>query len=154
MYVNSGIGASIATYLARDGANVIINYNASLIEANEVVNVIRQSGGQAQAIKANMTLSNEVDHLFNETIRLFGRIDIVIANTGIFVDEMKPISLTAEADFDKLINGNLRSAFLTYRAAAKLIQPNGRIIGIGSNAYHGMSCLCYAATRFPHLWLI
>jgi NAD(P)-dependent dehydrogenase (short-subunit alcohol dehydrogenase family) len=83
----SGIGASIATYLARDGANVVVNYNASAKQANEVVDVINAIGGEkgagrGVAVKADTTQAAEVDFLFNETKRLFGRIDIVIANTG------------------------------------------------------------------------
>lgn len=109
--VNSGIGASIATYLARDGANVVVNYNSSLKQANEVIDVITTIGsahgsggaGRAVAIKADTTQSNEVDFLFAETKRIFGRIDIVIANTGIFVDEMTSIEHTDEKSFDKVI---------------------------------------------------
>lgn len=79
-----------------------MNYNSSLKSAEEVVSVITRNGGHATAIKADVSISLQVDHLFNEAKRIYGRVDIVIANSGIYVDEQKPMEHTDEKDFDKV----------------------------------------------------
>lgn len=71
---NSGIGAGIAHHIARDGATVVINYFSNATAAEETVTNIRHQGGQAVAIKGDVSIAADVDHLFKETIRLFGRV--------------------------------------------------------------------------------
>lgn len=125
-----GIGRGIALTLARDGAKVIVNYQKDVKSADATVAAITLIGGAATAIQADVSSSTDVDRLFAETKKLYGQIDIVVANSGIA--HSSSLSLYSNDEFDRMINVNLKGAFYTLRAAANNIQDNGRIILIGS----------------------
>jgi 3-oxoacyl-[acyl-carrier protein] reductase len=95
------------------------------------VGVIKTGGGDAIAIQADTTSSKDVERLFTETKRLFGRIDIVVANAGI-TGSPSPIASTTNEQFDRVFDINVKGYFYTLRAAANHIENNGRIIVIGS----------------------
>jgi len=141
-----GIGAAIATRLARDGAKVIVNYHSSPTEAGEVVAVIRSSGGTAEAVKADASSIEGADFLFNEAKRLYGGVDIVVANAGVFASG--PVSGLSEADYDKLFSVNVKGVAFLLKNAANLVRESGRIIYVGSTVHRGWAGMgAYAATK-------
>jgi 3-oxoacyl-[acyl-carrier protein] reductase len=126
-----GIGRSIAERLAPDGFSVVVNYAGNQTEAGEVVKQIESKGGKALAIKANVGNKEDVDRLFQETLKAFGQVDVVVNNAGIM-----PLSLIAKEDaetFDKVIATNLRGTFLVFAQAAQHIAEGGRIIAFSSS---------------------
>ena len=126
-----GIGRSIAERLAHDGFCVVVNYAGNQTEAGEVVKQIESKGGKALAIKANVGNKEDVDQLFQETLKAFGQVDVVVNNAGIM-----PLSLIAKEDaetFDKVIATNLRGTFLVFAQAAQHIAEGGRIIAFSSS---------------------
>ena len=126
-----GIGRSIAERLAHDSFSVVVNYAGNQTEAGEVVKQIESKGGKALAIKANVGNKEDVDQLFQETLKAFGQVDVVVNNAGIM-----PLSLIAKEDaetFDKVIATNLRGTFLVFAQAAQHISEGGRIIAFSSS---------------------
>lgn len=126
-----GLGKNTAIEFAKQGANVIINYNSNEKEANDVVDKINNNGGNAIAIKANVGNSSEINHLFDTTIKHFGKVDIIINNAGIMIT--KPLKDFSEEEFDQQFNTNVKSVFLMMKIAAKKLEDNGRIINISSS---------------------
>lgn len=126
-----GIGRSIAKRLASDGFAVVVNFSGNLAEAQEVVNEIRNTDGEALAVKADVSQPEEVKQLFKKTIESFGRVDVVVNNAGIM-----PLSPIAKGDvdtFDKVIATNLRGTFLVLAQAAQNVAEGGRIIAFSSS---------------------
>ncbi|BAY64705.1 3-oxoacyl-[acyl-carrier-protein] reductase [Calothrix sp. FACHB-1219] len=129
-----GIGRAIALELASYGANVVVNYASSSGAADSIVTEITNAGGQAIAIQADVSKSDQVESLFNTVIDKFKRIDILVNNAGITRDtlllRMKP------EDWQAVIDLNLTGVFLCTRAASKVMlkQRSGRIINIASVA--------------------
>lgn len=114
---NSGIGLSVAQELAAEGAQVVVNYVTNPDAANDVVEGIRQEGGTAIAIKADVSKEEEVKKMFQEMISVFGTIDILINNAGLQRD-----SALTEMTIDQwntVINVNLTGQFLCAREAAR-----------------------------------
>jgi 3-oxoacyl-[acyl-carrier protein] reductase len=127
-----GIGRAIAERLGRDGAHVVVNYSGNAEKAQEVVQAIETAGSKAIAIKADLSNPEDVHHLFDETEKQFGSLNILVNNAGAFV--MKPaIDITLE-EFDKVISVNVRGTFLALQEAARRIQDGGRIVNLASNA--------------------
>ncbi len=81
---SKGIGAAIARHLAKAGAAVVVNYSSSKEGADRVVAEIKKRGGKAIAVGANMAKKAEIDHLFAEAKKAFGRLDILVNNAGIY----------------------------------------------------------------------
>lgn len=126
-----GIGRSIAKRLAADGFTVVVNYSGNSAQAEEVVNEIRSADGEALALRADVSNSEEVAQLFEKTISTYGHVDVVINNAGIM-----PLSPIAKGDvetFDKVININLRGTFLMFAQAAQHVADGGRIIAFSSS---------------------
>ncbi len=127
-----GIGRATALALAAAGSKVVVNYANSSTAAEEVVQEITAVGGEAIALRANVSQPGEVDNLISETLQKFGRIDVVINNAGITKDtlllRMKP------QDWQAVIDLNLTGVFLVTKAVSKpmLKQRSGRIINIAS----------------------
>jgi 3-oxoacyl-[acyl-carrier protein] reductase len=126
-----GIGSTIAKTLAKNGANVVVNYSGSEETAESVVNEILQSGGQAIAIKADVSKSEDVKRLFQKTIEKFEKIDVLINNAGIAI--YKLIKDTTDEDFDRIFDINVKGVFNTMREASSLLADNGRIINFSSS---------------------
>src|SRR5215472_10024715 len=80
---SKGIGASIAKHLAAEGAAVVVNYASSKEGADRVVNEITKNGGKAVAVQASVAKPAEIERLFSETKKAFGRLDILVNNAGV-----------------------------------------------------------------------
>ncbi|NRF95044.1 SDR family oxidoreductase [Paenibacillus frigoriresistens] len=142
-----GIGREIAEEFARNGAKVIVNYASSPAKAEEVVSRIKNNGGDAIAILADISSVAEVEKLFQETLKAFGRIDILVNNAGIMIT--KPIASITEEDFDKQFAINVKGTFFACQQAAKYMEQNGRIINFSTSVVGQMfpTYSVYAGTK-------
>ncbi len=127
-----GIGRGIALRLAEEGCKVVVNYNRSAEAAQEVVDTIKANGGEAIAIQADVSDAKSAQSLVKESIKAFGRIDILVNNAGTTRDNL--LVMMKEADWDTVINTNLKSCYNVTRAALRgmMKQRYGRIINISS----------------------
>jgi glucose 1-dehydrogenase len=120
---NSGIGKAVAIALAMEGANVAVNYVSHPEAANEVVQQIAAEGGNAIAIKADVSNESEVQSMFQQMFAQYGTIDILVNNAGIQKDaSLEDMSL---ADWQMVINVNLTGQFLCSREAVKEFLKRG-----------------------------
>ncbi|HEX77092.1 MAG TPA: 3-oxoacyl-[acyl-carrier-protein] reductase [Dehalococcoidia bacterium] len=128
-----GIGQAIATKLAEHGATTIIN-DLDGGGAEQTAAQIRARGGQATAIVADISQADEAKRLVDETMASYGRLDILVNNAGITRDSF--LLRMSEEDWDRVLNTNLKGAFLCSRAAVRpmMKQGWGRIINISSVA--------------------
>ena len=127
-----GIGRAIALRLAKDGAAVIVNYNGSKEKAEAVVKEIEEAGGKAEAYQCSVADFAGVEEMMKYVIKTYGRIDILVNNAGITRDGL--LMAMSEADFDAVIDTNLKGAFNCMRHVARQMikQRGGRIINISS----------------------
>jgi 3-oxoacyl-[acyl-carrier protein] reductase len=127
-----GIGREIALELARQGANVAVNYAGSEAKANEVVDEIKALGRDAFTVKCNVANSEEVTEMVKTTVDRFGRLDILVNNAGITRDNL--LMRMKEEEWDDVINTNLKGVFLSTKAVTRQMmkQRVGRIINIAS----------------------
>ncbi|RIW36377.1 3-oxoacyl-[acyl-carrier-protein] reductase [Bacillus salacetis] len=127
-----GIGREIALELARQGANVAVNYAGSEAKANEVTDEIKAMGRDAFAIQCNVADSESVQTMIKETISHFGSLDILVNNAGITRDNL--LMRMKEDEWDEVINTNLKGVFLCTKAVSRQMmkQRSGRIINISS----------------------
>lgn len=127
-----GIGAAIATTLARQGATVAVNYFGSEQAATAVVEEITRAGGKAVAIQANVGVAAEADRLLAQVIETFGRVDIVVNNAGITRDGL--LVRMSDDDWRDVIDTNLTGTFNVTRAVTRpmMKQRAGTIINITS----------------------
>jgi 3-oxoacyl-[acyl-carrier protein] reductase len=126
-----GIGREVAQRLAGDGFAVVVNYASTPGEAEQVVQAITQAGGAATAIRADVSRADEVAALFDETVRRFGGVDVLVNNAGVM--ELQPLAEATDELFDRSIGVNLRGTFNTMRAAMRIIRPGGRIINFSTS---------------------
>lgn len=126
-----GIGSAIATRLALDGFAVTVNYSADPAPAETLVAKIRDSGGQANSVRADVSDVAAVTGLFNATEESFGGVDVLVNNAGIMT--LASISDMPDDAFDRLVAVNLKGSFNTMREAAKRLRVNGRIINFSSS---------------------
>jgi len=142
-----GLGKKIAIELAKKGVSIAINYNSNKLEAESAVQEITSNGGNAIAIKANVSQSEDVRHLFEKTIEHFGKVDVIVNNAGIMITKfLKDFS---EEEFDNQFSINVRSAFLMMKTASEKLEKNGRIINISSSTSRLMmpTYSIYSATK-------
>ncbi len=127
-----GIGRAIALRLAKEGINLVVNYTSSEKEAAEVAKEAEALGVQALLVKADVAKEEEAAELFEKALTLSGRIDILVNNAGITRDNL--LLRMSEADFDRVIETNLKGSFLCMKKAARIMlkQRYGRIINISS----------------------
>lgn len=144
-----GIGAGIARELAKAGAKVVVNYNSSREEAFKLAEDIEKEGGEVLVVKADVAAAKEVEFMFNEVEKFWGEVDILVNNAGISLRRL--VTDTGEEEWDKVINTNLKGAFLcSKRALPAMIRKRwGRIINIAS--IWGITGACmeaaYAASK-------
>lgn len=120
---NSGIGKAVALELAREGAKVVVNWVFDETAAQEVVNQIKETGGQAIHIKADVSKEAEVLAMFSSIIETYGRLDILVNNAGLQRDaSFWEMSLE---QWQKVIDVNLTGQFLCAREAVKLFMKQG-----------------------------
>ena len=127
-----GIGRAIAVALAKEGAQVIINYNGSEKKALEVKQLIEEQGGKAVTGQCDVSDFTACEKMIRDVVAEFGRIDILVNNAGITRDGL--IMKMKEEDFDAVLNINLKGTFNTIRHSARqmLKQRSGKIINISS----------------------
>jgi len=126
-----GIGAAIAQRLAHDGMAVIVNYAGAVKAAESVVSSITSSGGNAQAVKADVSDPAAARSLFDAAEKAFGGADVVVNNAGIMT--LATIAASDDAMFDRLIAVNLKGSFNMMREAATRVRRGGRIINFSSS---------------------
>jgi 3-oxoacyl-[acyl-carrier protein] reductase len=128
---SKGIGASIAKYLAAEGAAAVVNYASSKSGADKVVEEITSLGGRAVAVQADFAKKADIEALFAETKRTFGRLDILVNNAGIY--EFAPLENVTEQFFHQQFNLNVLGLILACQAAVPLFDASGgSIINISS----------------------
>jgi 3-oxoacyl-[acyl-carrier protein] reductase len=129
-----GIGRAIAIALASEGAKVVVNYASSTSAAEEVVNMIKEKGGEAIALHADVSHEAQVENLIKSTMDTWGRVDVLVNNAGITRDTLL-LRMKLE-DWQSVIDLNLTGVFLATRAVSKIMlkQKSGRIINITSVA--------------------
>ncbi len=127
-----GIGREIAILLGKEGARVAVNYSGSKEKAEEVVELIKQSGGDAFAIQANVSDSEQVKQMIDETLKTFGSIDMLVNNAGITRDNL--LMRMKEDEWDDVININLKGVFLCTKAVTRQMmkQRAGKIVNLAS----------------------
>ena len=133
-----GIGRAIAERFGAQGAKVVVNYVSNEGEAKKVVDGIKRSGGEAVAVRGDVSKSADVKALVESTVKQFGRVDILVNNAGVMVT--KAALDATEEDWDRTIDVNLKGAYLCSKEVAPVMmrQKGGRIINMSSNSglYH------------------
>src|SRR5512133_3072635 len=130
---SKGIGAGIAKQFAAEGAAVVVNYVSAKQDADRVVDEISKRGGKAVAIQGNVAKKAEVERLFAEAEKAFGKLDIVVNNAGVY--EFVPLEEVTEQQFHRMFDTNVLGMLLATQEALKHFNPEGgSIINIGSLA--------------------
>ncbi|MFK8250395.1 SDR family oxidoreductase [Ancylobacter terrae] len=137
-----GIGAAIATRLARDGFTVVINYAGSAGEADALVEAIEADGGRAIAAQADVSDPAAVARMFDAAQAAFGGIDVLVNNAGIM--KLATLADSDDALFDRQVAINLKGTFNTLREAARRLREGGRIVNLSSSVV-GLCLPTYAA---------
>ncbi len=128
---SKGIGASIAQHLAAEGASVVVNYSSSKTGADRVVGEITKKGGKAVAVQANLAQAADIERLFNEAHKAYGKLDILVNNAGIY--EFGPLEEVTADHFHKQFDLNVLGLLLATKEAAKRFGPDGgSVINISS----------------------
>lgn len=142
-----GIGRAIAEQFARSGAKVAVNYNSNENAAQEVVSGIRQEGGEAVAVRADISRVSEINAMFDITFQTYGRLDILVNNAGLMIT--KPVESFTEEDYDRLFDSNVKGTFFACQQAAIRMSPGGRIINFSTSVAGAMfpQYSLYAGTK-------
>jgi len=127
---SKGIGASIAKALGAEGASVVVNYASSKSGADKVVEAITEKGGRAIAVKADVSKADDAKALIDDTLKAFGRLDVVVNNSGVY--EFAPLEGITEASFHRMFDTNVLGLLLVTQAAAKHLPEGGSVINVGS----------------------
>lgn len=128
---SKGIGADIAKGLAKEGAAVVVNYASSKEGAEKVVAEITKAGGKAVAVQGDVAKEADVNRIFAETKKSFGKLDVLVNNAGVY--QFGPIEEVTTELFNRLFNTNVLGTLLASREAVKLFgEDGGSIINIGS----------------------
>ena len=135
-----GIGKAICLKLAKLGYKIALNYRSDEAGAMEVVNLIKNNGGEAIAIKGDVSNYEDALNVIEKTKEIYGTIDVLVNNAGITNDKL--ILRMKEEDFDKVINVNLKGTFNCVKHVVPLMLKNKRgviinlssVIGIIGNA--------------------
>lgn len=109
-----GIGRAVALRFARDGAKVVVNCVSTVDKAHAVAEEIRQAGGEAVVVQADVSKRADAERLIAEGIRAFGKVDILVSNAGIVID--KPFVESTDEDWARAIGSNLQGFFNVTRA--------------------------------------
>lgn len=126
-----GIGRAIALRLAADGFKIAVNYSGNAAKAQEVVSAIQTAGGDAVAVQANVSNVEDVQRLFATTLEAFGTISAVVHSAGVM--PLAPIVPDSIETFDRVVQTNLRGAFLVLGQAAQHLQAGGRIVALSTS---------------------
>lgn len=142
-----GIGATIARHLAAAGAKVIVNYAGGKDAAEQVVSEIKNLGGDAIALQADVSKAEDVKNLFNAAIAHYGKVDVLVNNAGIMITKL--VKDTTDEDFTRQFDVNVRGTFNTLREAATQLADNGTIINFSTSVNRIMlpTYATYVATK-------
>jgi 3-oxoacyl-[acyl-carrier protein] reductase len=128
---SKGIGAAIAKELGAQGASVVVNYASSKEGADKVVAEITKAGGKAIAVGGSVAKAADIDSLFAETKKAYGKVDILVNNAGVY--EFAPLEGITEDSIEKMFGINVRGLLLSIKAGVALFPTEGgSIINIGS----------------------
>lgn len=142
---SSGIGRAIALRFCEEGANIVaVDITRRVVEGGEpVIEALKPINPHALFIEADIARADDVDRVFDQAVAQFGRIDVLVNNAAIHAPT--PLATTTEADWDRVMDVNLKGAFLCSRAAVRIMlkqdivkEARGRIVNISSQ--HGMVC--------------
>ncbi len=138
---------TVAIKLAAAGAAVIVNYSGSQEAAEQVVSQIKLAGGEAIALKADVSKSEDVKRLFDQAIAHYGRIDVLINNAGIMITKL--IKDTTDEDYTRQFDINVKGVFNTLREAATRLADQGTIINFSTSVNRIMlpAYATYVATK-------
>ena len=127
-----GIGRAIAMQFVEYGSKVVVNYRSSIAQVEDLLALIRNAGGEAIAVQADISQEADAKRLIEEAVKQFGRLDILVNNAGITKDNL--LMRMTEQDFDSVIDINLKGTFFCtkYAATVMLKQRSGKIINISS----------------------
>jgi 3-oxoacyl-[acyl-carrier protein] reductase len=130
---SKGIGAAIARQLAKEGAAVVVNYASSKSGADKIVAEVTEAGGRAVAVQGDIAKRADIERLFAEAEKAFGKIDILVNNAGIY--DFAPLEKITEEHFHKQFNLNVLGLLLATQEAVKHFpESGGCIINISSAA--------------------
>lgn len=129
---SKGVGKGIALQLARHGATVAVNYNSDAAGAEATAHEIRAMGVPAIVVQANVSVAADVEAMFATVMKDLGRLDILVNNAG--VQTWKALLELSEAEWDHVLDTNLKGCFLCTQQAARIMKDHGggRIVNIGS----------------------
>lgn len=144
---SKGIGASIALHLAKEGASVVVNYSSSKEGAQKVVSEIAKNGGKAVAVQANVANPKDIGKLFSETKKVFGKLDILINNAGIY--EFAPIEEITAEHYHKTFDLNVLGVLLVIKESLNYFGSSGSIVNISSivSKYSIANAAVYSASK-------
>ena len=145
---SKGIGAGIAKSLGAAGASVVVNYASSKDGADRVVADITANGGKAIAVKGDVAKSADVKHLFDETRKAFGAVDVLVNNAGVY--KFEALDEITEAEFHRQFNTNVLGTILATKEAARHFgDKGGSVINISSVASESPlpTAAVYSATK-------
>ncbi|HEY5178375.1 MAG TPA: glucose 1-dehydrogenase [Dermatophilaceae bacterium] len=125
---NSGIGESIVLAAAAEGANVVVDYVTHLEEATSLIARVEAAGGHAIGVRADVSKAADLQAMIQAAVDTYGRLDVLINNAGI--ETRTSLLDTTEADFDKVVAVNMKSAFFGTQAAARqfIVQGGGGLV--------------------------
>ncbi|XAS77854.1 glucose 1-dehydrogenase [Dermatophilaceae bacterium Sec6.4] len=125
---NSGIGEAIVLAAAAEGVNVVIDYVEHPEDTTELIAKIEAAGGHAVGVQADITKTADLQKMIQTAVDTYGRLDVLVNNAG--VETRTSLLQTTEADYDKVMTINMRSAFFGAQAAAKqfIAQGDGGLI--------------------------
>jgi 3-oxoacyl-[acyl-carrier protein] reductase len=128
---SKGIGAGIAKALGSEGASVVVNYASDKSGAEKTVAEITKAGGKAVAIGASVSKAADIEKLFAETKKTYGKVDILVNNAGVY--SFSPLDEITEEEINRIYSTNVTGLLLTTKAAVKLFpSEGGSVINIGS----------------------
>jgi 3-oxoacyl-[acyl-carrier protein] reductase len=128
---SKGIGAALAKRLAADGFQTVVNYSSSAAEAAQVVAAIKEAGGRARAIGANVADASAMRALFDQAETEFGPVDVLVNNAGIL--KVSPLAAVTDVDYQSQIAVNLTGTFNGMREGARRVRDGGRIINLSTS---------------------
>ena len=126
-----GIGASIVEKLTANNVAVVVNYASSSDAANELVDKIKSKGGQAIAVKADVSKPEQSKMLFDTALMKFGKVDVLVNNAGVMA--LSPLADTSDEDFNKQFDVNMKGVFNMLRLASTQLHEGGSIINLSTS---------------------
>jgi 3-oxoacyl-[acyl-carrier protein] reductase len=150
-----GLGKAIAERYAALGANIIVHYSRDKLLADEVVSNIKAMGAKVIAVQADVSKIADIERLFAEAKKAFGKIDIVVANAGTEMVETAVTGFTEE-QFDREFGINTKGTYFTMQQAARNVTDNGRIIYITSSviSFSGTGMAVYGGSKTIPSYLV